>query len=59
MNKVDHWLLGAAAAILGTAGLFVSARAGQGLGYYGGLAAFLFCTGFVFYLIKTSFDRHD
>jgi hypothetical protein len=49
--------LGTASAILGVAGLFVSARAGHGVGYIGGLIAFLFCTGFVMYLIKTSFDH--
>ena len=38
-------------------GLFVSARAGHGVDYIGGLVAFLFCTGFVPYLIKTSFDH--
>jgi hypothetical protein len=57
MRNVDNWILGAAAAILGTAGLFVSARAGQGVGYFGGLIIFLFCAIFVLYLIKTSYEH--
>jgi hypothetical protein len=57
LNNVGNWILGAAAAALGTAGLFVSAKSGQGVGYYGGIAIFLFCSGFVMYLIKTSFDH--
>jgi hypothetical protein len=57
VNNVGNWVLGATSAVLGVAGLFVSARAGHGVGYVGGLIAFLFCTGFVLYLIKTSFDH--
>jgi len=57
LNNVGNWILGAAAAALGTAGLFVSAKSGHGVGYYGGIAIFLFCSGFVLNLIKTSFDH--
>ena len=39
------------------AGLFVAARAGHGIDHIGGLVAFLFCTGFVLYLIMSSFDH--
>ena len=39
------------------AGQFVSARAGHGIDHIGGLVAFRFCTGFVLYLIKSSFNH--
>jgi len=42
---------------VGVGGLFVSARAGHGIDHIGGLVAFLFCTGFVLYPIKSSFDH--
>ncbi len=58
VDKVENWVLGAVSAILGTAGLFVAARAGEGVGYYGGIIGFVFCALFVMYLIKTSFE-HD
>jgi hypothetical protein len=58
MGNVNNWILGASAAILGTAGLFVSAKMGHGVGYYGGLAIFLVAIGFVLYLVKTAYD-HD
>jgi hypothetical protein len=58
MGNLNNWILGASAAILGTAGLFVSAKTAQGVGYYGGLAIFLVSVGFVLYLIKTAYD-HD
>ena len=57
MNNVGNWVIGAASALLGTAALFVSAKAGHGVGYFGGLAIFLFCAVFVLYLIKTAFDH--
>ena len=37
-------------------GLFVASRAGHGVGYYGGLAFFLFAVLFVMLLIKTSYE---
>jgi hypothetical protein len=58
MRNVNDWIIGASAAVLGTAGLFVSAKTGQGVGYYGGIAIFLVSAGFVLYLIKTAYD-HD
>lgn len=57
MDKVENWIMGAVSAVLGTAALFVAARAGEGIGYYGGIFGFLFCALFVLYLIKTSFDH--
>jgi hypothetical protein len=57
MGNVNNWILGAAAAILGTAGLFVSAKVGHGVGYYGGLGIFLVSIGFVLYLVKTAYDH--
>jgi hypothetical protein len=44
---------------MGIGGLFVAARAGQGLGYFGGLAIFAFAVMFVFILIRTSLDHEE
>ncbi len=58
MGNIGNWVLGGSAAILGIAGLFVASHAGHGVGYWGGLMAFLFGVGFVMLLVKTGFDRH-
>jgi hypothetical protein len=58
MGNVNNWILGVSAAVLGTAGLFVSAKTGHGIGYFGGIAIFLLAACFVLYLIKTAYD-HD
>jgi hypothetical protein len=57
MNNVDNWILGVAATVLGTAGLFVSAKMGHGIGYFGGIVIFLIAACFVLYLIKTAYDH--
>ncbi len=57
MGNVSNWILGAFATVFAVGGLFVSSHAGHGIGYLGGLAIFLFCTLFVGFLIKTSFDH--
>jgi hypothetical protein len=57
VNNVGNWVLGFAAVVMGLAALFVSARAGHGVGYYGGLAMFLFCMAFVLRLIKASYEH--
>jgi hypothetical protein len=57
MGNVDNWILGVSAAILGTGGLFVSAKSGHGIGYLGGIAIFLLAACFVLYLIKTAYDH--
>jgi hypothetical protein len=57
MNNIDNWILGVAATVLGTGGLFVSAKTGHGIGYYGGIVIFLFAAAFVLYLIKTAYDH--
>jgi len=51
--------MGAVTAIMAVAGLFVAARAGAGVAYYGGLLFFVFASGFIFYLIKASFDLEE
>ena len=42
MTNFSNWILGFCAAIMGVAGLFVASHAGDGVGYWGGLAIFLF-----------------
>lgn len=59
MNNFSNWILGFASIVMGIAGLFVAARAGEGLGYYGGLAMFVFAVAFVFILIRTSLDHEE
>jgi len=57
VDNVGNWVLGGAAALMGIAGLFVSSHVGHGVGYYGGLAMFVFCVLFIMHLMKTSFDH--
>ena len=59
MENFSNWILGFFSAVFGVAGLFVAARAGEGLGYYGGLAMFAFGVLFVFILIRTSLDHEE
>lgn len=59
MENFSNWILGFASIVMGLGGLFVAARAGEGLGYYGGLAMFVFAIGFVFFLIRTSLDHEE
>lgn len=59
MNNFSNWILGFSTIVMGLGGLFVAARAGAGLGYYGGLAIFVFAVLFVFLLIRTSMDHEE
>ncbi len=59
MNNFSIWILGFSTIVMGLGGLFVAARAGVGLGYYGGLAIFVFAVLFVFMLIRTSMDHEE
>lgn len=58
MNHLGNWILGGATTVMAVGGLFVAARAGYGVAYYGGLAYFLFAVLFVMLLVKASYD-HD
>lgn len=57
MNNFSNWIMGFCCAIMAVAGLFVAARAGVGVAYWGGLGFFAFAVLFVFMLIKVSFDH--
>ena len=57
MNHVGSWVLGAVTALMTVGGLFVAARAGHGMAYYGGLIFSAFAVLFILLLIKTSFDQ--
>ncbi len=59
MKNVSNWVMGAAAAVMGVAALFVAARAGHGLAQYAAIGVFVFCVLFVFLLMKTSFDHEE
>jgi len=57
MTNFSNWVLGFCAAVMGVGGLFVASHAGHGVGYWGGLAVFLFAVLFVFFLIRTTLDH--
>jgi hypothetical protein len=57
MTHVGNWVLGAATAGMAAGGIFVAARAGHGIAYYGGLVFSAFAVLFILLLIKTSFDQ--
>ena len=59
MTNFSNWILGFFAALMGLGGLFVASHAGHGVGYYGGLAVFVFAVLFVFFLIRTSLDHEE
>lgn len=59
MDNLSNWILGFSAVAMGIAGLFVAARAGAGVGYYGGLAMFCFSLLFVSHLVRTTLDREE
>lgn len=59
MTNVSNWILGFCAAVMGLGGLFVASHAGHGVGYYGGLAVFVFAVLFVFFLIRTTLDHEE
>lgn len=59
MNNFSNWVLGFCTAVMGVGGLFVTARAGEGVGYWGGLAVFVFAVLFVFFLIKVTMDHEE
>lgn len=58
MNHVGTWILGVVTSLMAVGGLFVAARAGHGLAYYGGLIFSAFAVLFILLLIKTSFDQN-
>jgi trans-aconitate 2-methyltransferase len=45
--------------VLGLVGLFVASRAHEEVGYYGGLAFFIFALGLILLQIKRAFDRRE
>ena len=59
MTNFSNWILGFFAAVMGLGGLFVASHAGHGVGYYGGLAVFVFAVLFVFFLIRTTLDHEE
>lgn len=59
MNNLGNWILGAVTALMAVGGLFVAARTGEGVAYYGGLLFFLFAVAYVFYLIRVTFDHQE
>jgi hypothetical protein len=58
-DLAGNYVLSGAVAVMGLVGLFVAARAGHGMTYYGGLTFFAFAVLFVFLMIKRSFDKAE
>lgn len=59
MENFSNWILGFCSVVMGLGGLVVASRAGEGVGYYGGLAMFVFAVFFVFFLIRTGMDHEE
>ena len=59
MAHFSNWILGFCAAVMGIGGLFVASHTGAGVGYWGGLAIFVFAVLFVFFLIRTTLDHEE
>ena len=57
MEHFSNWVMGFFSVVMGVCGLFVASHAGYGVGYFGGIAIFVFAIFFVFYLVKTSLDH--
>ena len=58
-DATGNYVHSGAIALMGLVGLFVAARAGHGLTYYGGLTFFGFAVLFVFLMIKHGFDKAE
>lgn len=59
LGDISNFVLGACAAVLGVASLFVASTSREGIGYHGGLIMFVLCVLSILYLIKDSFDHAE
>ncbi len=59
MDAARKWIWSGCVALMGIAGLFVAARGGHSVPYWGGLGFFVFAVLFVFFQIKRSFDHAE
>lgn len=59
MDSTRSWILGGCVGVLGVIALYVAANAHDTAVYYIGLAVFVVCVLFDFYLIKRTFDRAE
>ncbi|MEX0809137.1 MAG: hypothetical protein WD044_10460 [Dongiaceae bacterium] len=57
MGDVSKWIWCGCVGLMGIAGLFVAARGGASVAYWGGLAFFAFAILFIFLMIKRGFDE--
>ncbi len=58
-NHPERWLLGSFLSLLGIVSLFLAAHAQEGGFYVHGLVLFALCTGWIFNLIRLSFDDKE
>jgi hypothetical protein len=54
---IEKFALGGVLGLFALISLFVAARAGQGAGYWGGVAFFCICVGLIFYQLTRV--KHD
>jgi hypothetical protein len=61
MEGTGKWIWSGLVGLFGLVALYVSAQSGQQqpVGYYGGLAFFVFAVLFILMMIKTSFDHQE
>ena len=57
MEKANRWIWCGLVGAMAIAGLFVAARGGHSVAYWGGLAFAGFGLAFIFFMIKRSFDE--
>ena len=56
MHGTANWVLGGMTAIFAILGLYVASNSHEPIGYYGGLAFFVFAVFLIFHRIKHAWD---
>jgi hypothetical protein len=59
MGNVGKWIWCGCVAVMGLIGLFVAARGGHSVAYWGGLAFSGFALLFIFLMIKRGYDEAE
>ena len=57
MHGTANWVLGGMTAIFAILALYVASNSHEAVGYYGGLAFFMFAVGLIFYRVKRAWDE--
>jgi 4-hydroxybenzoate polyprenyltransferase len=59
MGNISKWIWCGCVAVMAIVGLFVAARGGHSVPYWGGLAFVGFAIAFIFYMIKRGYDEAE